>query len=212
MPVSGSPTHRELCPQARRADNCWYTMRWLSSTQTIALAACMVRTLTGQGCRPTSGPVLSHRIQHFAAHRGASFVSASGFPRRQAPRNWRRLGTLPFIDASCSSRIFESRRPHCVHSRSSLSRSGHCSATSVLIGVLTIQIPTILGLPVLYARSPAILQTRLMGMQCGPRALRIVAPGHPFATGPMCSLECQFSPIPGSGLGNQPSRAACCGV
>ena len=42
-------------------------MRWFSSIQTLALAACIARTLAGQGCRPTSGPVLTHRIQHFVA-------------------------------------------------------------------------------------------------------------------------------------------------
>jgi hypothetical protein len=52
-------------------------MRWFSSIQTIALAACIARTLAGQGCRPTSGPVLTHRIQHFVAseeHRLSALV------------------------------------------------------------------------------------------------------------------------------------------
>ena len=42
-------------------------MGWFNSVQTIALTTCMARTLAGQGCRPTSGPVLTHRIQHFVA-------------------------------------------------------------------------------------------------------------------------------------------------
>ena len=42
-------------------------MRWFNSIQTIALAACIARTLAGQGCRLTSGPVLTHRVQHFVA-------------------------------------------------------------------------------------------------------------------------------------------------
>jgi hypothetical protein len=68
--MEGNPTYQELCAEARvagRADNCWCTMRWFNSIQTIALAACMARTLAGQGCRLTSGPVLTHRVQHFVA-------------------------------------------------------------------------------------------------------------------------------------------------
>ena len=106
-----------------------------------------------------------------------------------------------FMAARCSSKSFASRRTHCVHSRISLSRSGHCFSRFCLSGVPTIQTPTILRLPVLYARSPARLQTPLMGMQRGPRALRIVDPRHPCATWQVCSLECRSSRKPGSGLG-----------
>jgi hypothetical protein len=42
-------------------------MRWFNSIQTIALAACIARSLAGQGCLLTSGPVLTHRLQHFVA-------------------------------------------------------------------------------------------------------------------------------------------------
>ncbi len=67
--VSG-PTHQEVCAQARiacKADNCWYSMRWFCSIRTIALAACIARTLAGQGCRLISGPVLTQRVRHFVA-------------------------------------------------------------------------------------------------------------------------------------------------
>ena len=41
-------------------------MRRFTHLQAIALVACMTRTLAGgQGCRPTSGPVLTERIQYF---------------------------------------------------------------------------------------------------------------------------------------------------
>jgi hypothetical protein len=42
-------------------------MGWPNSIRTTALAACMVGTLHAQGCRPTSGPLLTQRIQHFVA-------------------------------------------------------------------------------------------------------------------------------------------------
>jgi hypothetical protein len=42
-------------------------MRWFTPIQAIALLACMTRTLAGQGCRPTSGSVLTNRVHYFVA-------------------------------------------------------------------------------------------------------------------------------------------------
>ena len=63
------------------------------------------------------------------------------------------------------------------------------------------RIPTLPGRPVFHADPAARLQAPLTGIKCARRALRIEAPYHPSAIWPRCSLQCPFSPIPGSALG-----------
>ena len=70
--------------------------------------------------------------------------------------------------------------------------------------------PKLLGISALHARPAAILPAPLMAMQCGCHALRIGAPYHPCATRPMWILKRPSARMPGSGLGNLPSRTGVC--
>jgi hypothetical protein len=115
------------------------------------------------------------------------------------------LGAPLLVVANRSSSSFLTRSEQSVHACINRSRSGHRSLVSVFTGALpTTQIPTNLQRLFRCAKPAARLPTPLMGIQCARPALRIPGPGHPCATWPISSLECQSSRMPGLGLGNCP--------